>query len=345
VRAGRACGIALALVGVEAGCVLLVLWHALLLGVGLHVACASTALVIAWRRAVPDGAVATLQMASMLMPFLGPVAPAAAAAILAVQATSRRRVDRTQTAAIWHEHLFPNLAADRLTEQMDSIQRRQPGSEADEIESFYDVLRWGTLQEQEHVLSLISRSFRPEFAPVLREGLAVADLGLRAQAAAGLSLLEARTSAGIGELQEAFRLAATDEARRELAIRLAQALSEGAHSGLYDEMRTQDMRREIAALLAPLLDGGGAEPALGAMLGRTLIQLGDLDRAVAALEQVVRSGRQTDAAFTWLVEGLFRQGDHRGLAALLERHPDQARALVRADGPLAPALQFWGAPA
>ena len=201
--------------------------------------------------------------------------------------------------ATWHEHLFPNVAADALTERTNAISRRQPGAEAaGEIESFYDVLRWGTLPEQEHVLSLISRSFRPEFAPVLRAGLAVADLGLRAQAAAGLSLLETRTSSHLVDLQADYRRQGTEAA----ALRIAQALSDAAHSGLYDEARAEEMRREIVAVLQPLARNGAT--AAGTMLGRTLIQLGEWGHAVDTLQRAADTGEQNEAAFSWLLEGL-----------------------------------------
>lgn len=230
----------------------------------LHGLACIAALAIAWRRRLaPSAPLATLRMTALLLPFLGPVAALAGAATLAVHLLRGTPIADADT---WHEHLFPNLAADALTEGTDAINRRQPGAEAaDEIESFYDVLRWGTLPEQEHVLSLISRSFRPEFAPVLRAGLAVADLGLRAQAAAGLSLLETRTSSHLAELQADYRREDTEAT----AINLAQALSKAAHSGLYDEARAEEMRREIVAVLQPFAQKGVT--ASSAMLGRTLI--------------------------------------------------------------------------
>ena len=326
----------------------LMLWRddRLLAAALVHGAAATAANVLAWRRAAAaDAATATFRMMAALLPFLGPIAPALAILLLAVQLF---RPHAVHDAAEWHEHLFPNLAADPINERIDAIGRHQPGLQpSSEIESFYDVLRWGKLTEKEHVLSLISRSYRPEFAPVLREALAGDDLGLRAQAAAGLSLLETRTSARLATLHQAWREAPTDAARVKAAILLAQALSTAAHSSLYDETRTTEMRREISALLRPIVAAGSADPAQGAMLsailGRTMIQLGDVDAAVATLEPVVASSEHADAAFGWLVEALFRKSDFIGLTALIARRRDLAAALVTRDGPLAPALAFWGA--
>lgn len=248
-------------------------------------------------------------------------------------------------AAEWHEHLFPNLVADPIDAQIDAIDRHQPGLQPNnEIELFYDVLRWGKLSEKEHVLSLISRSYRPEFAPVLCEALSGDDLRLRAQAAAGLSLLETRTSARLSGLQQAWRAATTGGAKIEAAIVLAQALSTAAHSGLYEENRTVEMRREIAALLSPIVAAGSSDPAraatLSAILGRTMILVGDVDAAVVTLAPVVAASEHAEAAFGWLVEALFRKSDFMGLTALITRRRDLAVALVARAGPLAPALAF-----
>ena len=309
-----------------------------------HAVVALAANLLAWRYAVAqDAAIATFRMTAALLLFLGPIALALATLLLVIQIV---RPQAIHDAAAWHEHLFPNLAADPINEQIEAIGRHQPGSQnSSEIESFYDVLHWGKLSEKEHVLSLISRSYRPEFAPVLREALGGDDLGLRAQAAAGLSLLETRTSARISTLQQAWREAPTDELRVKAAILLAQALSTAAHSSLYDETRTAEMRREISALLSPIVAVGSNDPAqramLSAILGRTMIQLGDVDAAVVTLEPVVAASEHADAAFGWLVEALFRKSDFTGLTALIARRRDLAAALVARDGPLAPALAFW----
>ncbi len=325
----------LAYVVVDAGAV-----AALALGVGalfavLHAAACIALSIQAWRTQLATSSLASLRMASLLMPFLGPVAPAMALVMLAL-GTIRR--DRPADADAWHEHLFPNLAADPVSDRMNEINRRQASADPlGDVESFYDVLRWGTLAEQEHVLSLVSRSFRPEFAPVLREGLAAPDLGLRAQAAAGLSLLEARTSANLMDLREDLRRADTPAALDQRALDLARALSDAAHSGLFDQARSAEMREEIVALLGPR----AAEPALAAMLGRTLLQLGEYDRAVATLQPAVVGGTGTDAAFAWLLEGLFRLGQLDRLQSILAQHRDRVAAIVKQDGPLAPALRFW----
>ncbi len=310
----------------------------------VHVVAVTAANVLAWRpAAVPDAATATLRMTAALLPFLGPIAPALALMVLAIPAV---RPHTVHDAAEWHEHLFPNLAADPINERIDAIGRHQLGGQSSsEIESFYDVLRWGKLSEKEHVLSLISRSYRPEFAPVLNEALNGDDLGLRAQAAAGLSLLETRTSARLATLQHALREAPDDAARVKATILLAQALSTAAHSSLYDENRTAEMRREISALLGPIVAAGSSDPAQSAMLrailGRTMIQLGDVDAACVTLEPVVAASEHADAAFGWLVEALFRKSDFIGLTALIDRRRDLTAALVARDGPLAPALAFW----
>lgn len=330
-----------ALLVAELGCVLLVIWQMPLAALALHVCCCLAFAGLALQPGTAQTpAAATLRVVATMLPFLGPMAALAGLVIVTVIAVAH---DPVANASMWHEHLFPNLAVDELTERSEEISRRQPGVDgAGEIESFYDVLRWGTLAEKEHVLSLISRSFRPEFAPVLRTGLAVDDLGLRAQAAAGLSLLESRMSTRLGDLKEALRDAKHDD-RSEAAMDLALALSDAAHTGLYDEARSLEMRQEIVSILTERSDP--TDPKVSAMLGRTLIQLGEFDRAVEMLSGAAGVAAPSEAAFDWLLEGVFRQGDYGRIGPLLEGRAESVHRLIRQDGPLAPALRFWGATA
>ncbi len=343
---GGAFRFALLLLALEAVCVALLCRHWQALPLVSHGLISLVANAIVWRRgAVANAPIAVLRMSAMLLPFLGPLAPFAAAALLLAQLL---HATQPPDAAAWHEHLFPNLAADPLNDQMDAIARRQPPSATgDDVESFYDVLRWGTLREREHVLSLISRSFRAEFAPVLREALASDDLGLRAQAAAGLSLLETRISDRLATLQRIHDEAEAGTTRGQAALALAQALGDAAHSGLYDELRAADMRREIVSLLTPIAAARPGDASVVVILGRTMIHLGEFDAAAAtlsrAVEQAEEGGEQTDAAFGWLIEALFRQGNFARLAAVLAHQRAKAVTLVGRDGPLAPALSFWTA--
>lgn len=331
---------AAALLSIEFGCLVLAAGATPMAAIMLHACCCAAFAWLAFRPgAARTPAAATVRVVALTAPFLGPIAASAGLVILAVIAVAH---DPVANASMWHEHLFPNLAVDELTERTEEISRQSGNGGADEIESFFDVLRWGTLPEKEHVLSLISRSFRPEFAPVLRAGLAVDDLGLRAQAAAGLSMLETRISARLGNLQEAFRDAGPEE-RSTAAIDLALALSDAAHTGLYDEARNTEMRREIVSILTTC--AGPVDPRINTMLGRTLIQLGEFDQAVETLSGVADATGSGEAAFDWLLEGVFRQGDYRRIGSLVEGRAESVRSLVQQDGPLAPALRFWGAAA
>lgn len=332
---------AAALLVVESASVILVAGEMPLMAFLVHVCCcAAFGWLALQRNAARTPAIAMMKVVALTLPFLGPIAAVAGFGVLAVIAVAH---DPVANSSIWHEHLFPNLAVDDLTERAERITRRQPGMDgAGEIESFFDVLRWGTLPEKEHVLSLISRSFRPEFAPVLRAGLAVDDLGLRAQAAAGLSMLETRISARLGDLQEGYRHA-VDDKRGEVAMTLALALADAAHTGLYDEARSAEMRREIVAVLTACSDT--TDPRVSVMLGRTLIQLGEIDRAVEMLSGAARVETHSEAAFDWLLEGLFRQGDYGRIERLVDDRAESVRSLAQQDGPLAPALRFWGAAA
>lgn len=274
------------------------------------------------------------RLLAILLPVLGPIALLAGLAALALAPRLARQVGDAEA---WRASLFPDAAAatldDRLKHLAEDAEARR---EADRVVAFADVLRQGELPQQERVIALMAREYRPEFAPLLREALSASARPLRAQAAAALSLIEARMMA------EAQAMRASGD-----ALGLARKLDDMAHSGLLEAGRARSLRSEAAGLWRARAASQPRDAASAAALGRDLLQLEEVAAAREGLEDACAQGLVSPGLIGWLAEARFRAGDLAGVEALIRAHADDLAPLLRADSPLAPALRLWleGVPA
>ncbi|WP_426958256.1 tetratricopeptide repeat protein [Muricoccus radiodurans] len=310
------------------GAAALLAWHgALWAGVALHaLACALPPLVL-WRARDAQGVSAALMRLLLpLLPALGPVAAATGIVAQAAAPLLRYGTGRTDL----REHLFPRIDSDPLEAQVSELEAVGDAATAAGVTSFSDVLRWGSAVQQERVVALMAREFRPAFAPLLREALSHPTPGLRAQAAAGLSLAEARLEARTAALREAGG-----------GLELARHLDDGANSGLLDPGRAATARAEAVEIyrahLALFPEDAGAHAALG----RDLMQTGRMEEAIEALGAALKRGLVTPAILGWLAECLYRAGRLDALVGLMATQGDVVRSASEAGFPVASSLEFW----
>lgn len=304
---------------------------------GLHAAVSLLALAAAWRqRGHESSAGAALDVLAAFCPFLGPVA--ALGTLLTLILT---RPPAEDDDGDLRGHLFPRIEADPIERQVAGLRHLASLGTADQIVSFRDVLRWGTLAQAEHVIALMSRDLKAGFAELFREALDSAKPGIRAQAAAGMALLDARMAARTLEFRRSLAEMERGPARDAVMVALARHLDDVANAGLVDEQRAAEFRRETVGIYRTLLDQSPTDAALGAVLGRNLLVLGQNDLAREVLSDAVEVGLDTQVAFGWLAECHHRNGDHDALQALVRDRAEQARRIAAANGPLAPAMKFW----
>jgi DUF971 family protein len=264
----------------------------------------------------------------VLAPLLPPLGPLAAALALPLAALLALRGRPAAGAASWSAHLFPQPESDALAQRAEGLARHAAQHDPDGIGAFRAVLHGGTLAQQEHVLAVMAREFRTGFAPLLREALASPAPGLRAQAAAGLSLAQGRAE----EQLQALRRAG------EPAPVLARALDDAANSGLFEADRAAQLRAEAVRLWQRHLAARPDDAAAQAALGRDLLALGDAGAAQASLRQALARGLATPAVLGWLAEALYAAGDLDAVAALLAEH----RAVLAEPGAaLAGPVAWW----
>lgn len=291
--------------------------------------------VIALRRAVAEEGLGTavLRLLRPLLPAMGPFAAAACVLVLAAAPLLRRG---TRGDAMWRSHLFPETGTDPVARQVAALDRAAADGGTAGVAAFADVLRWGSLEQQERVVVLMSREFRPGFAPLMREALSSVTPGLRAQAAAGLAMVEARFEAQGGELR---RAAVSGEAAAMLA--LARHLDGLANSALLDPSRSAAVRAEAVGIYQAHLAAQPDDPDVQAALGRDLMQVGRLDDAIAAMRAALARGLATPSLVGWLAECLYRKREIGQVSQLIAEHEGVLRPVVQEGTPLAAALGLW----
>lgn len=291
--------------------------------------------VVALRRPVTGESLelAVLRLLRPLLPALGPFAAAAGLLVL-VAAPLLRRGARSD--AMWRNHLFPETGADPLTQRVAALDRAAADGGTGEVAAFADILRWGSLEQQERVVVLMSREFRPGFAPLLREALSSVTPGLCAQAAAGLAMVEARF-----EAQEAELRCAVLSGRITSLLALARHLDELANSGLLDLSRSAAVRAEAVDIYQSHLASHPDDSDVQAAFGRDLMQVGRLDDAIAAMRAALARGMATPSLLGWLAECLYRQQEIDQVSQLIAEHEAVLRPTVQGGSPLAASLGLW----
>ena len=276
---------------------------------------------------------AVLRLLRPLLPALGPFAAATGVLVLVVAPLLRRG---TRSDATWRSHLFPETGTDPVVRQVAALDRAAADRSTSRVAAFADILRWGSLEQQERVVVLMSREFRPGFAPLLREALSSMAPGLRAQAAAGLAMVEARFEAQGAKLR---RAALSGEVTALLS--LARHLDELANSGLLDLSRSAAVRAEAVGLYRTRLASQPDDSDVQAALGRDLMQVGRLDDAIVAMRTALARGLATPSLIGWLAECLYRRQEIGQVSQLIAEHEAVLRPAVQEGSPLAASFGLW----
>ena len=287
----------------EAGALLAIAAGYPIVALGCHAAAAALAAGVAVGTAQRDGVAASaLRLLAITLPLFGPFAAFTATAVL----LPRRQTRAEDDASLWHAHLFPTLAPDQLAEDIHALNRMTPDHGGSSTVSFRNVLQFGSLEQQEYVIALMSRMPRPNFAPLFQEALGSDQPGVRAQAAAGLSMLEARLNSKTTELRHALARTTDAGERDELLTSLAQHLGTVADSGMMDAMRTFGLRTEAVAIWQDLATRHHDSVSTRVGYGRELARLRQFGRATEELWAARAAGDESPAVLGLLCDCLFQ---------------------------------------
>lgn len=186
----------------------------------------------------------------------------------------------------WYSALFPDQIDSPSELWQGILLSDTPDSGKVGVTPFSDILFFGSLAQKQELITLISKQFRPAFAPVLRLAIADSNNGIRVQAASAITKIEDGFLPRTLELSAAVVEKPTEAS---LVLKLARLHDEYVSAGLLDPERERESRRQALAAYADYL----------------VLQPDDVDARVSAARLLVAGGRYEDAV-QWLDDALGR---------------------------------------
>lgn len=258
----------------------------------------------AWRIR-PNGSpsrVFVLTVVSLL--FFGPLGPLGAMLALLLHFHFRRHATPFEE---WYDSLFPERVDEPAQRLYEMLTRGLADSASQEgVTSFTDVLQYGSIEQKRAVISLLSRDFRPEFAPALQSALADKNPAVRVQAATAAANIEGSFLERAIELEKHARQNPLDA---EAHFKAARHFDDYAFSGILDGDRQMENRRKAEDYYREVLelDPERGDASLG--VGRLLVRQGRLEEAEEWFETGFSVGFMEPAALSWYMEAAFKLGD------------------------------------
>jgi tetratricopeptide (TPR) repeat protein len=213
----------------------------------------------------------------------------------------------------WYASLFPADVKSRVTELYELLLRRRAAS-GGAVESFADILSGRDPLKKRLAISLLTRHFRPGFAPALKLALTDADASVRTQAATAIATIEGRFLVNAQSLTR--KLAARPRSlRRRLAV--ARHYDDYAFTGLLDPERERDNRLKALEAYQRVLQIRPRDQRSWLAIGRILVRERRYGAAVDWFDTATGRDLLTGPMLLWQLEALFKLGRYERVRRLL----------------------------
>jgi polysaccharide biosynthesis protein PelE len=308
----------------------------LVVGAGLHLLVVLALSAWLWRtaRSGRDARFPLLLVAATAV--LGPIGPAG---VLLVVALHRYYLRSASTFESWYASLFPEESKDG-----DSALDRQlragndgRGGEVDVV-PFMDILSFGSRQQKQSMIALITTRFQPAFAPVLRQALNDGNHAIRVQAATAMTRVENGFLERSMRLSEAARRAPEDAST---VLALARHYDSYAFAGILDDDRERENREKAIAAYGEYLELVPDDLSARAGLGRILVRKGEYRPAIDVLRKAIDAGNFSPQIVLWCMESFYRLGMFEQLREVARAYQPKVGPAEDLPGEVSDAVLLW----
>jgi hypothetical protein len=224
-----------------------------------------------------------------------------------------RHARHARTFEQWYQELFPERGRRVYERVYDDLMLtvRQRQSRAQVI-PFSDVMAYGTAQQKQTAISMMSRHFEPSFAIVLKRALDDRNNSVRIQAATAVTNLESRFS----ERAMALEQQANSEPSPKYLLELARHLDRYAYSELLDGERTQRTRARAVHVYQRYLEVEADDFYARIAIGRLWLREGKYEQARDWLVATRARLGAHPSLDNWLLEAHYRMRDYAAVRTL-----------------------------
>ncbi|ABK45471.1 hypothetical protein Mmc1_2980 [Magnetococcus marinus MC-1] len=224
----------------------------------------------------------------------------------------------------WYEALFPEEEVSEARTLANKLEASGTGGEGS-LTPFNDILNHGSQRQKQSMIALISRNFKPAFAPVLNRALNDPDNSIRVQAATAATFVENGFLKQAMALEEQLKEAPENA---EILLALASHYDDYAYTGLLDFEREQQNRDKAIELYQLYLLEDKDNTRVHNALGRNLLKNERFEEARTFLEHLLQEGHAPKSLYLWYMECLFHLQDYDALGEaadqLVEKYGDMA---------------------
>lgn len=203
----------------------------------------------------------------------------------------------------WYSSLFPEEESEFSQEMYERVTATRAHREDSGLPTpFIDVLDHGDDDQKRTVIALISKHFKPSFAPTLLRALQDKSNAIRVQAATAMARIENAVAEKSHEILKELEESPEDA---DLLLELAQHYDEYALTGLLDSARQRDYRHKAMEAYGKYLDEHPGDRSARTAMGRILVRKGRYSEAAEWFRQGLDDKEASPQAVLWLMECLF----------------------------------------
>lgn len=243
----------------------------------------------------------------------------------------------------WFSDLFP----DEQIKERDKIYERiifglDDTKEDINIDSFQDIISYGTLEQKQLALAKITRFFQPRFAPALMSAIHSKDSAIRVQAATSITKIENRFMNKLFKMEKQISEKPND---LELLIAYGVLCDNYAHCGILDSDRSRNIREKAIEVYEKCVVLGDGGEHIKRNLGRLYLRNDEADKAYLWFKECIeKDGLVSAQLLLWYMETLYITKNYKKIRELAEigvNHSEMMGENIRTSSKVTELLQLW----